>query len=271
MVVTREPDDEDLDSYERWARAWLEQLLGPLQVIDRKGGPPGMHDFEGALPGGSVAALEITSQVASDRRSVESEIKQRGLSSFEVPGLASLWAVRLTDDARVKDISRHCGELRQLLADLEVDGVQSTTNTPPMRALGIASVFKLSTRRAGVMIWTDAYAGFAWQGPVIDTWLADFLTSPQGVNKLEKLRRARAPERHLVIVLDSFSQPGLGIPLGLSSRRDAGASEYVMPSFVLPEPLTHIWLLPMVQDWEGLHWTRDHGWTILPALRPASA
>jgi hypothetical protein len=239
VVVTREPDNEDLDSYERWARAWLEQLLGPLQVIDRKGGPPGMHDFEAALRGGSVAALEITSQVASDRRSVESEIKQRGLSSFQVPGLASLWAVRVTDDARVKDISRHRGELSQLLGDLEVAGVQSTTNTPAMRVLGIASAFRLSTRRAGVMIWTDAYAGFAWQGPVIDTWLADFLASPQGVNKLEKLRRARVSERHLVIVLDSFSQPGLGIPLGLSSRRDAGASEYVMPSFVPPMPLTH--------------------------------
>jgi hypothetical protein len=65
--VTREPEDEDLDSYERWARACLEQLLGPLQLIDRKGGPPGMHDFERALPSGSAAALEVTSQVAPDR------------------------------------------------------------------------------------------------------------------------------------------------------------------------------------------------------------
>jgi hypothetical protein len=271
VIVTLKSDDEALDPYEQWARTWLEQLLGPLQVIDRESGPPGMHDFEGALPGGSVAALEVTSQVASDRLSVESEIKQRGLSSFQVPGLASLWAVRLTDDARVKDISRHRGKLRQILSDLEVDGVQSIANIPPMRALGIASAFRLSTRRAGVVISTDAYAGFAWQGPVIDTWLADFLASPQGVNKLEKLRRARASERHLVIVLDSFSQPGLGIPLGLSSRRDAGGSEYVMPSFILPEPLTHLWLLPMVLDWEGLHWTRGRGWAILSAFHPASA
>jgi hypothetical protein len=268
--MTRGPDDDELDSYERWARAWLEHLLGPLQVIDRKGGPPGMHDFEGAVPGGSVMALEVTSQVAPDRRSVESEIKQRGLSSFQMPGLASLWAVRLTDDARVKDISRHREELGQLLADLEADGALSMSSTPPMRALGIASVFRLSKQSAGVMIWTDAYGGFAWQGLVIDAWLAHFLTSPQGVNKLEKLRRARASERYLVIVVDSFSQPGIGITLGLSSRQDSGASEYVMPSFIPLEPLTHIWLLPMVQDWEGLRWTRDHGWMILPALRPAS-
>jgi hypothetical protein len=269
--MTWEQDDDELDPYERWARAWLENLLGPLQVIDRKGGAPGMHDFEGALPGGSVLVLEVTSQVAPDRRSVESEIKQRDLSSFQIPGLTALWAVRLTDAARVKDISRHRGELGQILADLEADGVLSISSTPPMRALGIASVFRLSQQRSGVMIWTDAYGGFAWQGPAIDAWLAHLLTSHQGVNKVEKLRRARASERHLVIVLDSFSQPGIGIPLGLSSRHDSGAPEYVMPSFIPPEPLTHIWLLPMVQDWEGLRWTRDDGWTILSALRPALA
>jgi hypothetical protein len=269
--MTRDRDDDELDPYERWARTWLEHLLGPLQVIDRKGGTPGMHDFEGTLSRGSVMALEVTSQVVPDRRSVESEIKKRGLSSFQIPGLASLWAVRLTEDARVKDISRRRGELGQLLADIEADGIQSISSTPPMRALGIASVFRLSKQRAGVMIWTDAYGGFAWQGPVIDAWLARLLTSHQGVNKLEKLRRARASERHLVIVLDSFSQPGIGIPLGLSSRHDSGASEYVVPSFIPPESITHIWLLPMVQDWEGLRWTRDDGWTILPALRPASA
>jgi hypothetical protein len=93
----------------------------------------------------------------------------------------------------------------------------------------------------------------------IDTWLGEFLASGQGVNKLQKLGRAKAAERHVVIVLDPASQPGMGIPLGLSSRHDAGAAEYVMPSFEPLEPLTHLWLLPVVKDSEGLRWTRDIG------------
>jgi hypothetical protein len=89
------------------------------------------------------------------------------------------------------------------------------------------------------------------------------------MNKLTKLARAAAAERHLVIVLRAFSKAGLGIPLGLGSRHDPGAADYVMPSFEPPEPLTHLWLLPTVQDWEGLRWTRATGWAFFgPRTRP---
>jgi hypothetical protein len=123
--VTTRQDDEHLDPFELWARDRLEPLLGPLRVIDKKGGPPpGLHDFEADLPGGSVAALEVTSEVEPDRLSVASEIRRRGLSRYPVPGLNSLWSVRLTDDALVGDLSRRRDELRQLLSDLEAQGAQ---------------------------------------------------------------------------------------------------------------------------------------------------
>jgi hypothetical protein len=101
---------------------------------------------------------------------------------------------------------------------------------------------------------------------VIDTWLDGLLASGQGLNKLEKLgRAAHAAERHLVIVLDSFSQAGMGIPLGLTDRDEPGAAPYVMPSLDPPEPLTHVWLLPTMASSEGLRWTRGDGWTVLQA------
>ena len=53
-VVTTRQDDEHLDPFELWARDRLEPLLGPLRVIDKKGGPPpGLHDFEADLPRGA--------------------------------------------------------------------------------------------------------------------------------------------------------------------------------------------------------------------------
>jgi hypothetical protein len=57
-VVTLQPEDDDLDQYEAWAQDRLTPLLGPLRRIDRRGGPPGLHDFEADLADGSVAALE---------------------------------------------------------------------------------------------------------------------------------------------------------------------------------------------------------------------
>ena len=272
-VVTTRQDDEHLDPYELWARDRLEPLLGSLRVIDKKGGPPRVHDFEADLPGGLVAALEVTSEVESDRLSVASEIRRRGLSRYSLPGLNSLWSVRLTDDARVRNLSRRHDELRQLLSDLEAQGARYAHSmgdyrnpvVGKLRALGIGSVYRLSTGRGGgVVMGSDAYGGFGWDGPVIDAWLDGLLASSQGINKLEKLDRAEhASERHLVIVVDSFSQAGMGIPLGLTGRDEPGAAPYVMPSLVPPERLTHVWLLPTMTGSEGLRWTRDGEWTVL--------
>jgi hypothetical protein len=260
------------DQYELWAQDHLEPLLGPLRAIDQKGGPPGQHDFEADLPGGLVAALEVTSEVESDRLSVASEIRRRDMSRYPVPGLNSLWSVRLTDDARVKDLSHRRHELGQLLSDLEAQGARWAHNlgdyrdpvVGQLRALGIGSVYRLSTGAGGgVVMGSDSYGGFGWGGTMIDTWLDGLLASGQGLNKLEKLNRAaHAAERHLVIVLDSFSQAGMGIPLGLTDRDEPGAAPYVMPSLIPPEPLTHIWLLPTMTSSEGLRWAHDSGWTV---------
>jgi hypothetical protein len=248
-VSTRQ-DDEDLNEYELWARDRLEPLLGSLRVIDKKGGPPGLHDFEADLPDGSVAAIEVTSEVDSGRLSVASEIRRSGLSRYSAPGLNSLWSVRLTDEARVSVLHRRRDELRRLLSDLEAQAGRSahamgdcrSEVVQLLRALGIGLVHRLSTGRgAGVLMGSDAYGGFGWDGPGIDTWLDGLLASGQGINKRETLGRAEhAAERHLVVVLDTFSQAGIGIPLGQTDLDEPGANPYVMPSLVPPEPLTDV-------------------------------
>src|SRR5262245_23537264 len=106
--VLAQQDVEHLDEFELWALDRLEPLLGWLRIIDKKGGPPpGQHDFEADLPGGLVAALEVTSEVEAFRLGVAYEIRRRGMSRYPVPGLNFLWSVRLADDARVKHLSRH--------------------------------------------------------------------------------------------------------------------------------------------------------------------
>jgi hypothetical protein len=53
-VVTLQPQDDDLDQYEAWAQDRLTPLLGPLRKIDRRGGPPGLHDLERTWPTGRL-------------------------------------------------------------------------------------------------------------------------------------------------------------------------------------------------------------------------
>jgi len=57
------PDGDQLDVYESFARTCLEPRLGPMRLVDRRGGPPGMHDFETGPVGAPTAAIEVTSEV----------------------------------------------------------------------------------------------------------------------------------------------------------------------------------------------------------------
>jgi hypothetical protein len=117
-----------------------------------------------------------------------------------------------------------------------------------------------------VMVRPGTYGGWGWDGAAIGRWLGEFLASDQGENELSKLGRAQAAERHLAIVLDPFSPAGMGIPLGLTARSERGAADYLLPSLMPPEPLTHLWLLPAFTFTEDtLRWTRDRGWTVLDA------
>jgi hypothetical protein len=180
---------------------------------------------------------------------------------------------RLTDNARVGVLSRRRDELRQLLSALEAQGARYAHSMGDyrsevvqlLRELGVGSVHRLGTQRGGgVVMGSDAYGGFGWDGSAIDAWLDSLLASNQGINKLEKLGRAKhAVERHLVVVVDNFSQAGIGIPLGLADRDEPGAAPYAIPSLVPPEPLTDVWLLPMMPRSKGLRWRRDSGWAVI--------
>ena len=261
--------------YESWARERLEPVLGPLREIDPGGGSRPLHDFEADLPGGAVAAIEVTGQVEA-KRLEQASSAQRRFSSLTLPGSRLVWQVGLDPHARVNDIGS--GDLRRLLYDMEKKGLRRAQNVGDYRdpfverlaALGIEFIYAFTAkpgREGAVKVGPGTYSTRGWNGAAIDAWLSGFLASPEGANKLGKLAASNAAERHLVIVLDSFSQPGMGISLSLSDRHEEGTADDAIPSFVPPEPLTNVWLIPIVETWEGLSWTRGGGWTVF-AGRP---
>jgi hypothetical protein len=273
-------DRDDLDVYEEWARERLERLLGPLRLTDYRGGPPGRHDFEADLSDGSIAAVEVTAEVDRQRLTLASAA-DRHLASLTLDGSSSLWLVGLAANARVNAIRSEA--ILQLLADLEADGRRNATDLGNayqdpfigrLSALGIESIYAVKAKaghEGEVMVRPGAYGGWGWNGPTIDTWLEEILRSDRGDNKLNKLRRANARERHLVIVLDSFSQAGVGIRLGLHARRGRGAADYALPSVIPPVPLTQLWLLPSPgTSWDGLCWEAASGWAVLEPWSPST-
>jgi hypothetical protein len=246
--------------------------LGPLRRTDRPGGPPGLHDFEAHLADGSVAALEVTGEVDGQRLRLAAAAERR-LSSITLSNSESLWLVGLAAGVRVGAIRPD--DLRRLLGELEAGGRRNAHDigdyrdrfVARLRALGIESVYAVKAKAGSqgtVLVRPGTYGGWGWDGAAIDRWLGEFLASHQGINKLGKLGRARAAQRHLAVVLDPFSPAGMGIPLGVTARQERGAADYALPSFVPPEPLSHLWLLPaftVTQD--ALGWMRHGGWAVL--------
>jgi hypothetical protein len=257
---------------ERFARDRLEPLLGSMRPIDVPGAQPGLHDFETGPPGTPVAAIEVTSEVDGQRNMLAREA-ERHLSALRLPGSPSVWYVWLGDDARIAAIEHEI--LLTLLRDVERAGRGHVTNLGDYRDpfvlrardLGIQRIHALTpaTGHAGsVYVTAGSYWGFGWDGPATDSWLRALLASPTGVNKLDKLARATtAAERHLVIVPDLMSKPGIGVSLALRARDDRDAPDYGIPSVVPPDPLTHLWLLPTMQDWQGFLWTQHRGWEVV--------
>jgi hypothetical protein len=120
--VTVSRDDDYLDLYERCARHCLDPILGPLRILDRPGGQQGVHDFEADLADESVAAVEVTSEVDSERLD-QAASTEHHIASLTVPNSQRRWLVALAEGASVKTVKRH---LPQLLDDLEISGRLST-------------------------------------------------------------------------------------------------------------------------------------------------
>jgi hypothetical protein len=261
MAQQRKPD-----RYERCARDRLEPILGPLRPIDPGGGSHGAHDFEADLDDGGFAAIEVTGEVESGRRALESLVRR--LTPLIVPGSRWQWQTRLSTSAKDKRLR---SELPALLSDMEKSdrrdahcrGDYQDLFVQQLRVLGVESVCGRAptdaARQGEVVLSPGIYGGWEWGGAATDTWIAEFIASPQGINKLVKLSSvSRAEQRHLVIVLDPLSQAGMGIPLHDFSTE--------LPRLEPPEPLTHLWLLPMPTSWPGLRWARGSGWSVLIAM-----
>jgi hypothetical protein len=252
-----------LDEYEQCARDRLEPVLGPWRCMDPGGGPNGEHDFEADLARGGFAAIEVTGEVESEQRELESLVKR--LPPFTVPGSEWRWQVGLRTSAQQRRVS---SELAALLTDMEKSGRRHAHYREDyrdplaqrLRDLGVEFVYAWvpnnAARRGSVILSPGTYGGWEWGGAATDAWLAAFMASRRGLKKWGQLRSvSRAAEWHLVIVLDPRSPAGMGVTLPESWTP--------FPQFEPPLPLTHLWLLPMPTNWPGLRWVRGSGWSVL--------
>jgi hypothetical protein len=259
--------DEYLKDDERWVRHRLEGIVGQTRVIDRRGGrEEGKHDLEADLPDGRIAAIEITSE-ADPARLRAAARANRYLSQVTVPGSQFWWLVQLTPQADAREL-RRSADLVALLTDME-HGDSSASALSDYRdpwrgrlgALGIQSVHGIegSGHAGAVSVMPDFVASYGWVRPTADRWITNFLASELGQSKLNKLAKAVADERHLVVLIYPDTDAGLGIAGALGDLLD-GAGGGDLPSVEPPPPLTHLWLIAPTVPTRAFRWARNSGW-----------
>jgi hypothetical protein len=258
-----------LDVYELEAQMRLEPLLGPLRQVDVSGAPSGTHDFEATLPDGTTAIIEVLSDPDPDRLRLESAASELALG---LPGSSNYWVVRLAAGARVREIRKKPLGLLRLLGDVETAGRSMITGTEPgdpfdarLVALGAESAHAYPARSvpAGtVRVLAGVYGGGGWRASDVDSWLGTKLDPQRSNYHTDKLRGGPASERHLVLVLDSFSEAGVGVSLMLNTHNEPGAAGDFLPTFVPSSPVTHLWIFVSSSN-AYLRWKKPEGWAIV--------
>ena len=196
---------------------------------------------------------------------------RRHLPKVTVPGSQFAWLVNVTPQADARELRKSTG-LVALLRDMEQQGESSASALSDYRdpwrdrleAFGIQSLHGLegSARPGAVYVVPGIVASYGWVRPTADKWIIDFLASELGTNKLNKLGKADAAERHLVVLIHPDTDAGLGIAGSLADLRD-GAVGDDLPSAVPPSPLTHLWLIAPTDPPRAFRWTDISGWAVV--------
>lgn len=251
---------------EQWAAKMIEAaMLAPAQQHD-DGSRPGMYDLDIVLPGGDIAAVEVTA--AGDPVAIEHWNLMNGGDRWIVDTIHGGWMVEVHVGSSWKRLK---AELPALLAELEmlkisaIDVGYATSNHLKRVAadLGISSASQSGTEFPGSIYMTFAMSpqeerdgDISDQGEPLATWLSEFLRKRQQADVLHKLASSGADQRHAFIFLPGFNTAPWAVNY-LLIQQDPPVP-IIGPN--LPDPVTHVWAVSTWNSGVGLRWSPRLGW-----------
>ncbi|ROR42907.1 hypothetical protein [Kitasatospora cineracea] len=261
---------------ENLAAAIVNGVLGTRTVAVDDQTEPGMIDAWLAGPDepddARTIGLEISSTTDGKNQAMWKSINKQ-YDETVIPGLRGAWTVRFRQGARIG--GPPAAKLSEFLKDLErrretgasLESYEDTTRwahgwpvpkyateLDMMNSIGIISVAQISTDPALSGRVFASTLGHGVSSPTAEhmaPYVSDFLTTPEGQNKVKKL--AKAPEAHLFIWSDSSH---MSVGLALRHRfKPVGDPE-------VPDHIGDIWVASRFEPAAVYRWNRGSGWAV---------
>ena len=93
-------------------------------------------------------------------------------------------------------------------------------------------------------------------GDSLADWVSTFLADDGRADVRTKLSRSGAANRHVLVVLPGFAEAPHSVTYLLMS--DSAPLPLVAP--VLPDEVTHVWLMSTWAEGRGMRWSPEGGW-----------
>ena len=208
----------------------------------------GKHDYNILCSDDRVVALEITQQVNDQRK------RQQEYIDSELTSLRSYkhdWSIRVRGEARLERLRDHLPEMLDKLEKLGIDSLYTGAShtIPPfvirLRDIAVRSIncIRQTTGTGCIYVHADSESGHTSHELV--TTIADASLE----RKAEKLRRARADERHLWVWVD-LEEFSMSSALSAAKFTRPSTRPDMTPGGV-GEEIDVVWIAGSWIDWSG--------------------
>lgn len=196
------------------------------------------YDLKILYLGGSTGAAEVVSTRDQDRMSLTKAAGKRGYT--RCTELTRLWTIAAIPGTTIR---KNAKSIRALLVELELAQLNQLSRadrhplTTVMLNLGVGSCWSSAPtpkHPAGFYVTPDAFAAWVGDGESVRKFCEEFLADEKEADVLAKLRRAKADERHAVMIITADA-------LGPFTAIDGGALPTSPP--VLPPEVDWLWAI----------------------------
>lgn len=210
-----------------------------------------------------IAALEVVADHDAAFNAQWEALERTG-HRVEVPGLRQAWMVRLSREAKVRDVVRALPALLLAWQDNPTPARPRWDPPDDLAQLNVLSAWPMERSSASgrAYLFTEGFGGFGGDEHTVGAWVTQALTTHADV-PAKLAAHPDAAERHAFIWATVRSD------MGVQAQLEQGFSNaFPLTAPTLPPGVSHVWVAGPFRQQGALAWFPARGWWRTPWLPP---